>query len=160
MDHDPNRVFLRLLGAVERIAYLTIALALCVPIVMLIISAVMSMLQVVEVGVLETALAVLDSLLLAFIFVELIDTIRIVSTMSEHAIFIAEPFLLVGLVAAVRSILLLIANLKQIQSPEESQALLFQLGSLTILVIVLTSALYFTRRIRLSENKRQTPEQS
>jgi phosphate starvation-inducible membrane PsiE len=158
MDRDSKRAFARFLEAFERIAYLTIALGLSVPIVMLVISGVMSMLQVAEVGVLQTALAVLDSLLLAFIFVELIGTIRIVSKMSEHGIFIAEPFLLVGLVAVVRSILLLVANLKQIPSSEEAQALLFELGSLTLLTIVLTGALYFTRRIRLSENKRETSE--
>jgi hypothetical protein len=108
---------------------------------MLVISAGMRMLEVSEAGSLETALAVLDSLLLAFIFVELIDTIRIVSTVSERRIFIAEPFILVGLVAVVRSLLLLTANLKQVQSVEEGQSLLFQLGVLALLVIVLTGAL-------------------
>ncbi len=125
---------------------------------MLVISAGMRMLEVSEAGSLETALAVLDSLLLAFIFVELIDTIRIVSTASERGIFIAEPFILVGLVAVVRSLLLLTANLKQVQSVEEGQSLLFQLGVLALLVIVLTGALYFARRMRLSEKKREISE--
>jgi hypothetical protein len=89
---------------------LTIALALGVPILKLVISAVMSMLDVAEVGILDTALAVLDSLLLAFIFVELIATIKIVATVNERGMFIAEPFLLVGLIAVVRSVLLLIAT--------------------------------------------------
>jgi hypothetical protein len=61
---------------------LTIAFAMIVPVVMLVISAVMSMLEVTEAGILDTALVVLDSLLLAFIFVELIDTIRIVTTVT------------------------------------------------------------------------------
>ena len=118
---------------------------------MLVFSAVMRMLEVLEGGVFETALAVLDSLLLAFIFVELIDTIRIVATASEDRIFIAEPFLLVGLVAVVRGILLLTANLHhQAQSMEESQILLIEVGILAFLVIVLTSALYFARRMRVS----------
>jgi hypothetical protein len=63
---------------------LTIAFALCVPIVMLVISAAMSLLEVAEVGILDTALAVLDNLLLAFIFVELTDTIKIVATANER----------------------------------------------------------------------------
>jgi hypothetical protein len=83
---------------------------------MLAISAVMSMLEVAKVGILDTALAVLDNLLLALIFVELIDTIKIVATVNERGIFIDEPFLLVGLIAVVRSILLLTANLKGVQS--------------------------------------------
>jgi Phosphate-starvation-inducible E family len=158
MDRDPKRVFVSLLEAFEGIAYLTIAFGLSVPIVMLVVSAVMSMLEVAEVGALETALAVLNSLLLAFIFVELIDTIRIVATMNERGIFVAEPFLLVGVVAVMRSILLLIANLKQVKDPGEAQTLLFELVGLTLLVIVLTGALYFTRRIRLSEKEGETSE--
>jgi hypothetical protein len=47
----------------------------------------------------------------------------------------------VGVAAAVRSILLLIANLKQVEGTKESQALLFELGGVTALVIVLTGAL-------------------
>ena len=146
------RAFISILETFEGIAYLTIAFALSVPVVMLVISAVMSMLEVLEGGVFETALAVLDSLLLAFIFVELINTIRIVASASEDRIFLAEPFLLVGLVAVVRAILLLTANLHQAQSMmEESQILLIEVGILAFLVIILTSALYFARRMRRSE---------
>jgi len=112
MASDPyKRVFTAILDAFERFAYLAIALALSVPIVLLVVSAAMSMLEVAEVGVLETVLAVLDRLLLAFIFVELIDTIKV--TLTERGIFIAEPFLLVGLIAVVRRILLLTAGLEQ-----------------------------------------------
>ena len=149
---------MRILEAFERIAYLTIAFALGVPIVMLVISAAMSMLEVAEVGVLDTALAVLDSLLLAFIFVELIDTIKIVATGNERGIFMAEPFLLVGLIAVVRSILLLTANLKGVESMEDVQILLVELVVLTVLVGVLASTLYYARRMRLSEKKRELSE--
>src|SRR4051812_19775073 len=102
MARDLQRVFIRILEAFEHIAYLTIAFALCVPIVMLVMSAAMSLLEVAEIGILNTALAVLNNLLLVFIFVELIDTIKIVSTVHERGIFIAELFLLVGLIAVVR----------------------------------------------------------
>ncbi len=146
-----KRAFTGILDIFERIAYLAIALALSVPIVMLVVSAAMVMLQVSEIGVLQTVLAVLDSLLLAFIFVELIDTIRV--TVRERGIFIAEPFLLVGLIAVVRRILLLTAGLEQVEDIERFQNMLIELGVMTGLVIVLTIALYFTRRMRLSEKE-------
>ena len=145
-----KRVFTSILDAFERIAYVAIALALSVPIVMLVVSAVISMLEVSEVGVLETSLTVLDRVLLAFIFVELIDTVRV--TVRERGILIAEPFLLVGLIAVVRRILLLAAEIEQ-ASAEEFQNMLIELGVMTGLVIVLTVALYFTRRMRLSEKE-------
>jgi uncharacterized membrane protein (DUF373 family) len=145
-----KRVFTGVLDAFERIAYVAIALALSVPIVMLVFSAAISMLEVSEVGVLETSLTVLDRVLLAFIFVELIDTVRV--TVRERGIFIAEPFLLVGLIAVVRRILLLTAEIEG-ASAEEFQNMLIELGVMTGLVIVLTGALYFTRRMRLSDKE-------
>ena len=143
-----------ILDAFERIAYVAIALALSVPIVMLVFSAALSMLEVSEVGVLETSLTVLDRVLLAFIFVELIDTVRV--TVRERGIFIAEPFLLVGLIAVVRRILLLTAEIERV-SAEEFQNMLIELGVMTGLVIVLTVALYFTRRMRVSEKELENP---
>jgi hypothetical protein len=88
--------------------------------------------------------------LLAFIFVELIDPVRV--TVRERGIFIAEPFLLVGLIAVVRRILLVTAELER-ASAEEFLNMLIELGVMTGLVIVLTIALYFTRRMRLSEKE-------
>jgi uncharacterized membrane protein (DUF373 family) len=149
-----KRVVSGTLDAFERIAYVAIALALSVPIVMLVFSAAISMLEVFEVGVLETSLTVLDRVLLAFIFVELIDTVRV--TVRERGIFIAEPFLLVGLIAVVRRILLLTAEIERV-SAEEFQNKLIELGVMTALVIVLTVALYFTRRMRLSEKELESP---
>jgi uncharacterized membrane protein (DUF373 family) len=149
-----KRVVSGTLDAFERIAYVAIALALSVPIVMLVFSAAISMLEVFEVGVLETSLTVLDRVLLAFLFVELIDTVRV--TVRERGIFIAEPFLLVGLIAVVRRILLLTAEIERV-SAEEFQNKLIELGVMTALVIVLTVALYFTRRMRLSEKELESP---
>jgi len=155
MAPDPyKRVVSGILDAFERVAYVAIALALSVPIVMLVFSAALSMLEVSEVGVLETSLTVLDRVLLAFIFVELIDTVRV--TVRERGIFIAEPFLLVGLIAVVRRILLLTAEIER-ASAEEFQNMLIELGVMTGLVIVLTVALYFTRRMRVSEKELENP---
>ena len=153
MTSDPyKRAFTAILDTAERVAYVAIALALSVPIAMLVVSAAMSMLEVSETGVLETVLAVLDRLLLGFIFVELIDTIRV--TVTERGLFIAEPFLLVGLIAVVRRILLITARLEQTESsPETFQNMLLELGVMTGLVIVLTIALYFARRMRVAEKK-------
>jgi predicted nucleic acid-binding protein len=158
MARDPQRVFFRILEAFESIAYLTIAFGLSVPVVMLVIFAVGNMLEVAQDGILDTALDVLDGLLLAFIFVELINTIRIATGLGERGIFIAEPFLLVGLVAVVRGILLLTADLHQVRSMEEVRILLMEVGILAILLGVLTITLYYARRMGVSEQKREISE--
>ena len=158
MARDPKRIFFRILEAFESIAYLTIAFGLSVPVVMLVIFAVRNMLEVAQDGILDTALDVLDGLLLAFIFVELINTIRIATGLGELGVFIAEPFLLVGLVAVVRGILLLTADLHEVQSREEVQILLMEVGILAILLGVLTIALYYARRMGQSGQKREISE--
>jgi uncharacterized membrane protein (DUF373 family) len=151
-----KRIFTGILDAFERIAYLAIELALSLPIVMLVVSSAITMLEVSEIGILETVLSVLDRLLLAFIFVELIDTIRV--TVNERGIFIAEPFLLVGLIAVVRRILLLTAGLEQAETTERFQSMLMELGIMTALVIILTLALYFTRRMGVSKKELDNSE--
>jgi uncharacterized membrane protein (DUF373 family) len=149
---EPNRVnLLSVLDAAERIIYYVVALALIIPIIMLFVSAAVSMLRVFEVGVLQTVLVVLDRALLVFIFVELLDTIRI--TVRERGSIVAEPFLLVGLIAVVRRILLVTAQIEQAEDTEAFQNLLTELVVMAGLVIVLTTALYFTRRMRRLEQE-------
>jgi Phosphate-starvation-inducible E family len=81
---------LSVLDAAERIIYYIVALALIIPVRMLFVSAAVSMLRVLEVEVLQTVLVILDRALLVFIFVELLDTIRI--TVRERGSIVAEPF--------------------------------------------------------------------
>ena len=150
MARWPKRVnLLDMLGVFEHIIYFFVALALIVPIALLFGSMVMSTLRVSEMGVLETVLAVLDRVLLVFIFVELLDTIRII--IRERGLVIVVPFLLVGLIAVVRRILLVTAGLEQAAGTEEFQNLLLELGVMAGLVVVLTGALYFTGRLHRSE---------
>ena len=66
--------------------------------------------------------------------------------MQEREI-VAEPFLLIGLIAVVRRILLVTAEAKQDLAAGEFQNLIIELGVLTALVISLAGALYITRRM-------------
>jgi uncharacterized membrane protein (DUF373 family) len=129
----------------ERVVYYGAALALLVTIVMLFVSVGTALLAIFEAGPLDTALLVLDRVLLIFIFVELLDTIGIFVRENE---IIAEPFLLIGLIAVVRRILLVTAEAEQTIGTAEFPNLILELGVLTALVISLSFALYFTRRTR------------
>ena len=129
----------------ERVVYYGAAFALLVTIVMLFVSVGTALLAIFEAGPLDTALLVLDRVLLIFIFVELLDTIGIFVRENE---IIAEPFLLIGLIAVVRRILLVTAEAEQTIGTAEFPNLILELGVLTALVISLSFALYFTRRTR------------
>jgi uncharacterized membrane protein (DUF373 family) len=132
-----------LLNYSEKVVYYGAAFALLVTIVMLFVSVGTALLAIFETGPLDTALLVLDRVLLIFIFVELLDTIGIF--VREHEI-IAEPFLLIGLIAVVRRILLVTAEAEQTIGTAEFPNLILELGVLTALVVSLSFALYFTRR--------------
>jgi len=70
-----------------------------------------------------------------------LNTIEIFVRENE---IVAGPFLLVGLIAVVRRILLLTAEAEQTIGTQELQNLIIELGVLTVLVISLSAALYFT----------------
>ena len=140
-----------ILGLSERIVYYVAAVALLVTVGMLFVSAGDSILRVPEVGPLETALEVLDRVLLIFIFAELLGTI---STIVREREVKAEPFLLIGLIAVVRRILGVTVSIEQSLGTPEFTSLLLELGVLTGLVLTLTIALYFTRRM---EGRRESP---
>jgi uncharacterized membrane protein (DUF373 family) len=133
-----------LLNYSEKVTYYGAALALLVTVGMLFVSVGASLLAVLEAGPLETALTILDRVLLIFIFVELLNTIEIFVRENE---IVAGPFLLVGLIAVVRRILLLTAEAEQTIGTQEFQNLIIELGVLTVLVISLAAALYFTNRM-------------
>jgi uncharacterized membrane protein (DUF373 family) len=135
--------------------YYGAAFALLVTVGVLFVSAGASLLAVFEAGPLETALAVLDRVLLIFIFVELLNSIEVVVRENE---ILAEPFLLIGLIAVVRRILLVTAEAER-ATPEEFLNLVLELGVLTALVISLAAALYFTRRIERRDREGEATKQ-
>lgn len=141
------------IGLSERIVYYGAAFFLLVTVGVLFASTAGSFLNVIETGPLDTALEVLDKVLLIFIFAELLSTIGTILRENEIR---AEPFLLIGLIAVVRRILTVTASIEQSLGTPRFDNLLIELGVLTALVLTLAGALYFTRR---SERTRETGDQ-
>ena len=139
------------LGLSEKVVYYAAAVFLLVTVVMLFVSAGASMLQVLELGPLESALEVLDKVLLIFIFAELLRTI--ITVVEEREIRV-EPFLIVGLIAVVRRILAVTVSIEQSLGTPEFNSLLIELGVLTALVLALTGALYLTSRTAPQDSPR------
>jgi uncharacterized membrane protein (DUF373 family) len=86
---------------------------------------------------------VLDETLLVFMVVELLHTVRI--TLRDHALA-AEPFLVVGLIAGVRRILILTASSDSLQSGPQFFVYWVQLLLLIVLVVAMVVALFIWRR--------------
>ncbi len=133
-----------ILDYAQTVVYYGVTLVLLVAIGVLFVSVGGSLLAVFEVDPLQTTLAILDRVLLITIFVELLITIEVL--VKERQI-VAEPFLLIGLVAVIRRILLVTAEAGQsVREPEKFLNLVTELGVLTALVISLAAALYVARR--------------
>jgi uncharacterized membrane protein (DUF373 family) len=149
-EQNQRNLLPTILNTAERIVYYVVVLVLLLSIGLIFFSVGASVLQIWQLGVLGTVLAILDRVLLIFIFVELLNTVEV--TIREREI-VAEPFLLIGLIAVVRRILLVTAQLERVVNPEELQTLLIELGVLTALVIVLSSAIYLIRRTQRFERE-------
>ena len=87
----------------------------------------------------------LDRILLILLVVELLYTVQV--SFREHTL-IPEPFLLVGLIAAIRRVLVLTAEFSQVQEQTDElfRRFTIELVVLTFLIIALVVSLMLLRK--------------
>ena len=103
-EEDRQRFADRALGMLEDAVYWAIALVLVVGSVALLIAQFNTMLRLRNTPASTVMIEILDGLLLIFIFVELLYAVR--SCLRSHEI-VAEPFLIVGILAGIKEIVVL-----------------------------------------------------
>jgi uncharacterized membrane protein (DUF373 family) len=89
---------------------------------------------------------VLDRILLVLMIVELLYTVKV--SFREHAL-VPEPFLIVGLIAATRRILIVTAQLAVLlEQPNDAvfRSAMLELGILTVMVVALVASLWMLRK--------------
>ena len=143
----PRRVRLgnRTLEIAESIVYVGIAAFLIVTAVSLlvVVARQISPLFSADAGDELVALQVLDTLLLVFIVVELLFAVRI--TMAKREL-IAEPFLLVGIIASIKEIVVLsVEAADQIGKGATFDDSLMEIGVLGVLVLLLGATAWLLR---------------
>lgn len=95
-------------------------------------------------GGIDAALLILDRVLLVFIIAELLYTLRLSLARTQ---LILEPFLIIGLVAVVRRVLVVTAQAERILSEGGNlEPILWELGVLAGLIVSLAVALSLARR--------------
>ena len=102
-------------------------------------------------GVVPTARSVLDTLLLLFVFLELLAAIR--TTIKERTL-VAEPFILVGIIATIKEVVVSSIDAGEAVGQPEFDDLIQKVGVLTVLLLVLAVASYLLRR------KEREPEET
>jgi uncharacterized membrane protein (DUF373 family) len=134
---------------VEDAVYLVLALLLVASAVTLLVSGVAAFVSSVRSGASAAEIVlVLDRILLVLMIIELLYTVKV--SFQEHAL-VPEPFLIVGLIAATRRILIVTAQLAvfvEKNSTDEAafRHAMWELGILTAMVVALVGSLLMLRK--------------
>jgi len=95
-------------------------------------------------GAADVALDVLDTLLLVFIVVELLYAVRITLAKRE---LLAEPFLLVGIIVAIKEIIVLsVKAAEEVGNDAIFEDQMLEIGVLGVLVLLLGATAWMLRR--------------
>lgn len=145
VEDGPGRALLSGLVGFEMLLYGAVAVLLAAAAVLVLAGTVRELFHGVSSGhgAVDTAVVVLDRILLTLIIAELVYTLRFVLRTHEIAV---EPFLFIGLIAVVRRILIVTAQFER--PPSDGRALtnlLLELGLLGFLALTLSIAVYLVR---------------
>jgi uncharacterized membrane protein (DUF373 family) len=139
----------RAFGLIEDGFYVAVATALSLAGMGLFVYAVYSFFDHIDdLSMIDNLLELLDGLLLVFIFTELIHTVR---TIINEKVLVAEPFLIVGIVAAIRRMIVVSAKAKELLGKPDFADAMLEMAVLGGVTILLTLAVFLLRHTTHSE---------
>ncbi len=135
----------KLLHRIESIVLFIIAIVLSLLAVLLLFSSVQALYVAVAGGAIrDQAIEILDSILLVMMTMEIVYTVAL--SIESHKL-VAEPFLIVGAIAAIRRMLVITAESTKIENqPALFQSTLIELGLLAITIVLMALSVYILRR--------------
>jgi hypothetical protein len=141
--HAPSIVFIR---RVEAIVLYAIAVVLTVLAILLLAAGVFALYQAVATGhIREQAIEILDAVLLVMMTMEIAYTV--ILSVESHKL-VAEPFLIVGIIAAIRRMLVITATSTglELANPQAFTNTLIELALLALTVLALAVSIWILRR--------------
>jgi uncharacterized membrane protein (DUF373 family) len=146
-NSEPKRALAaRAFTAVEDVVYLGLGVLLAGSALALLVSSGINFVQSLLTRSLSLNIVpLLDRLLLILLVIEVLYTVQV--SFREHGL-IPEPFLLVGLIAAIRRVLVLTAEFAELKDETEPvfQHLIIELAVLTFLIVALVVSLVLLRK--------------
>ena len=139
---------------VEDVAYIALGLILAVSAMGLLGTVTLALGQaLLAANLSEKIVGLLDQVLLILMIVEILYTVQV--SFREH-ILVAEPFLIVGLIAAVRRVLILTAEFSKPAEVVEAafRNAMFELGLLTVLILALVFSLFLVKKQYIASAER------
>jgi uncharacterized membrane protein (DUF373 family) len=133
----------RVMSWAEDVVYLGIAVLLLLGAITLLVVAADQLLDVFDDFGSDVVVEVLDTLLLVFIVVELLSATR--TTLAEREL-VAEPFLIVGIIASIKEIVVLsVKAADSIGTGDEFRDQLWEIGVLGVVVALLGGTAWLLR---------------
>jgi uncharacterized membrane protein (DUF373 family) len=145
-EERAGRIVTVAFSRLQDVVYAALGLLLFVSAIVLVVHGAVDLVRAVAKGVDARAIvSLLDVILLGLMVVELLYTVQV--SFRAHAL-VADPFLLVALIATVRRILVVTAEFGAQARPAEEQfhQVMWELGILTVLVLVLVASVVILRR--------------
>jgi len=140
-EKEARGLVARAFTLVEDVVYIGLGLLLAISAVVLLVNTALAFSHDLLQGALPAAtIALLDRLLLVLMIVELLYTVQV--SFREHTL-VPQPFLVVGLVAATRRVLVLTAEFTGAQAPsgEAFRIAMIELALLTVMIVALVGCL-------------------
>ena len=133
------------LSRAENVVLVLIALVLIMLAVILLGSSVLTLFNALMTGTIQNlSIEILDSVLLVMMTMEIVYTVTV--SLEGHTLA-AEPFLIIGAIAAIRRMLVITAeSTKQFENVEVFRSTLLELGLLAVIVVAIAVAIYMLRR--------------
>ena len=134
------------LGRAESAVLILIGVVLVVLAVLMLGNAIMAVIHSAQEGkIREEAIEILDSVLLVMMTMEIVYTVAI--SLEAHAL-VAEPFLIIGAIAAIRRMLVITATSTKDEhtAPEVFRNTLMELGLLAFIVVVMALSIYILKK--------------
>jgi uncharacterized membrane protein (DUF373 family) len=131
---------------VEDIVYVGLAILLSAIVLDLLASGFVDLWHTLRTGAsTKNVVSLLDRSLMMLLIIELLYTVQI--SFREHAL-LPEPFLLVGLISAIRRVLVVTAEFGELRdkSPSAAQNVVIELAVMTLLIVALVGSLIFLRK--------------
>jgi phosphate starvation-inducible membrane PsiE len=130
----------------EDAVYIGLAVILAASAVALLADAVVTLVSSAVAGTLNARVVdLLDRVLLTLILVEMLSTVQV--SFREHTL-VPEPFLVVGIIAGTRRVLVLTAEIGELlkEGGEPFRNSMIELGLLTVMIVALVAALVLLRK--------------
>ena len=138
-----------ILHRVESVVLTLIAVVLAVLALLLLGSSVIAMYNALMEGqIRDLAIEILDSVLLVMMTMEIVYTVAL--SLESHSL-VAEPFLIVGAIAAIRRMLVITAESTKLEvsNPEAFRNTLIELGLLALIIVAMAISIYILRRSKM-----------